>query len=73
MIQRLVVDKLFYVLRGDVRCYGVSDCEELVEAGTREWWSRRESSPFQQVGYKYMILLTIIIPIKYNNGTGLSY
>ena len=58
---------------GDVRCYGVSDCEELVEAVTREWWSWRESSPFQQVGYKYMILSTIIIPIKYTNGTGLSY
>ena len=57
---------------GDVRCYGVSDCEELVEAVTREWWSWRESSPFQQ-GYEYFILLTIIIPIKYTNGTGVSY
>ena len=58
---------------GDVRCYGASDCEELVEAVTREWWVWRESNPFQQVGYKYMILSTIIIPIKYTNGTGLSY
>ena len=56
-----------------MRCYGVSDCEELVEAVTREWQMWRESNPFQQVCYKYMILLTIIIPIKYTNGTGLSY
>ena len=72
MNQRLVVDKLLYVLRVDVRCYGVSECEELVEAVTREWWSWRESSLFQQVGYKYMILSTIIISIKYTNGTVLS-
>ncbi len=48
----------------DVRCYGVSDCEELVEAVTREWWMWRESNPLHQMVDNYLILLDIVRLLK---------
>ena len=42
---------------GDVRCYGVSDCEELVEAVTRGWWRWRQ--------LLILILLMILLSIPF--------